>query len=60
MILIDEFKYECVAIRMACRINNFGVFETMADVILMRGVPKHIRADKGAEKTARVVRNWLT
>jgi Integrase core domain len=32
----------------------------MADVMLMRGVPEHIRSDNGAEMTAKVVRNWLT
>ena len=41
------------------RINSFGVLETMADVMLMRGVPEHIRSDNGAEMTAKVVRNWL-
>jgi len=32
----------------------------MAGVMLMRGVPEHIRCDNGAEMTAKVVRNWLT
>lgn len=32
--LIDEFTRECLAIRVARRINSFGVIETMADVIL--------------------------
>ncbi len=32
----------------------------MADVMLMRGVPEHIRSDNGAEMTAKVVRNSLT
>lgn len=39
MTLIDEFTRECVAIRVARRINSFGVIETMADVMLTRGVP---------------------
>jgi putative transposase len=43
--LIDEFTRECLAIRVARRINSFGVLETMADVMLMRGVPEHIRSD---------------
>ena len=60
MALIDEFTRECLAIRVARRINSFGVLETMADVMLMRGVPEHIRSDNGAEMTAKVVRNWLT
>jgi putative transposase len=60
MTLIDEFTRESLAIRVARRINSFGVLETMADVMLMRGVPEDIRSDNGAEMTAKVVRNWLT
>ena len=60
MTLIDEFTRECLAIRVARRINGFGVLKTMADVMLMRGVPEHIRSDNGAEMTSKVVRNWLT
>ena len=59
MTLIDEFTRECLAIRVARRINSFGVIETMADVMLERGVPEHIRSDNGAEMTAKIVRNWL-
>jgi hypothetical protein len=50
MTLIDG---ECLAIRVARRINSFGVIETMADVMLARGVPEHIRSDNGAEMTAK-------
>ena len=32
----------------------------MADVMLMLGVPEHIRSDNGAEMTAKVVHYWLT
>jgi hypothetical protein len=59
MTLIDEFTRECLAIRVARRINSFGVIETMADVMLERGVPEHIRSDDGAEMTAKIVRSWL-
>ena len=38
MTLIDEFTRECLAIRVARRINSFGVIETMADAMLTRGV----------------------
>ena len=60
MTLIDEFTRECLAIRVARRINSFGVLETMADVMLMRGVPEYIRSDNGPEMTAKIVSNWLT
>jgi transposase InsO family protein len=57
--LIDEFTRECLAIRVARRINSFGVIETMADAMLVYGVPEHIRSDNGPEMTAKVVRDWL-
>jgi putative transposase len=59
MTLIDEFTRECLAIKVTRRLNSFGVIETMADVMLERGVPEHIRSDNGAEMTARIVRNWF-
>ncbi len=60
MTLIDEFTRECLAIRVARRINSLGVLETMADVMLVRGVPEHIRSDNGPEMTAKIVRSWLS
>ena len=53
MRLIDEFTREFLAIRVARRIKSLGVIETMADVMLVRGVPEHIRSDNGPEMTAR-------
>jgi transposase InsO family protein len=57
--LIDEFTRECLAIRAARRINSFGAIETLAGVMLVRGVPEHLRSDNGPEMTAKVMRNWL-
>ena len=59
MTLIDEFTRECLAIRVARRINGLGVLETMADAMLVRGIPEPIRSDNGPEMTAKVVRGWL-
>lgn len=60
MTLIDEFTRECLAIKVARRINSFGVLEAMANVMLIRGVPDRIRSDNGPEMTSKAVRNWLT
>lgn len=57
--LVDEFTRECLAIRVARRINSLGVIETLADVMLTKGIPEHIRSDNGAEITSRIVQNWL-
>ena len=35
------------------------VIETLSDVMLMRGVPDHIRSDNGPEFTSKVLRAWL-
>jgi transposase InsO family protein len=59
MPIIDEFSRECLAIRVARRINGIGVIDTMADAMLLHGVPEHIRSDNGPEMTANIVRNWL-
>ena len=57
--LIDEFSRECLAIQVARRINSFGVIESLADAMLVHGIPKHVRSDNGPEMTAKVVRDWL-
>jgi len=54
--LIDEYTRECLAIRVARRQNSITVIETLSDVMLMRGVPDHIRSDNGPEMTAKLVR----
>jgi putative transposase len=59
MTLIDEFTRECLAIRVARRINGFGVIEVFADAMIQRGIPEHIRSDNGPEMTAKVVRSWF-
>ncbi|WP_408833527.1 IS3 family transposase [Acidocella sp.] len=59
MTLIDEFTRECLAVRVARRINGLGVLETMAKVMMARGVPEYIRSDNGPEMTSKAVRAWL-
>lgn len=57
--LLDEFTRECLAIRVARRINSLGVIETLADVMLVRGVPEYLRSDNGPEMIAKILRHWL-
>jgi putative transposase len=57
--LIDEYTREYLAIRVARRINSFGVIETFAAAMLRHGIPDHMRSDNGPEMTAKVVREWL-
>ena len=57
--LIDEYTRECLAIRVARRLGSHEVLETLADVMLWRGIPEHIRSDNGPEFIANALRTWL-
>jgi len=57
--LIDEYTRECLAIRVARRLGRYEVMETLADVMLFRGIPEHIRSDNGPEFLAQELRRWL-
>ena len=57
--LIDECTRECLALRVARRINSNNVIETLSDVMLWRGIPEHIRSDNGPEFVAKPLRSWL-
>jgi transposase InsO family protein len=57
--LIDEYTRESLAIRVDRRLRSQEVIETLADAMLIRGVPEHIRSDNGPEFVARALRRWL-
>jgi putative transposase len=59
LVLIDEYTRECLAIRVARRLGSNEVIETLADVMLWRGIPEHIRSDNGPEFVAKNLRKWL-
>ena len=60
LVLIDEYTRECLAIRVARRLGSNEVIETLADVMLWRGIPEHIRSDNGPEFVAKELRKWLS
>jgi len=57
--LIDEFTRECLAIEVRRRLGSQEVVETLAELMLLRGVPEPIRSDNGPEFTAKALRAWL-
>ncbi len=57
--LIDEYTRECLALRVERRINSLGVIETLADAMLQKGVPEHVRCDNGPEMIALALGRWL-
>jgi putative transposase len=57
--LIDEYTRECLALRVARRLNSQEVIETLSDVMLWKGIPEHIRSDNGPEFVSKPLRAWL-
>ncbi|MEM8643619.1 MAG: IS3 family transposase [Pseudomonadota bacterium] len=57
--VIDEFTRECLAIDVARRLNSQSVLAVLADLMVQRGVPDHIRSDNGPEFAAQAVRDWI-
>ena len=57
--MIDEYTRECLAVKVARRLNSHDVVEVLTDLFIERGVPVHIRSDNGSEFIAKRVRNWL-
>jgi putative transposase len=47
--LIDEYTRKCLAIRVARRLNSYDLIETLADPMLLHGIPEHLRSDNGRE-----------
>jgi putative transposase len=57
--LIDEWTRKCLAIRVARRLNSYDLIETLAEVMLVHGIPEHMRSDNGPEFAAKKLRRWL-
>ena len=56
--LIDEHTRESLLIRPERRWSSAKVIESLADVIVMKGVPEHICSDNGPESVAKDLRKW--
>ncbi len=57
--VIDEYSRACLPIQAARSMRSGDVIEALAELMVFRGVPDHIRSDNGPEFTARAVREWL-
>ena len=57
--LIDEYTRECLALKVARKLNSQDVLEQLGYLFIYRGLPGFIRSDNGPEFTAKAVRNWL-
>jgi len=57
--LIDEYTRESLLIRAERRWSSAKVIGALADVMVWKGVPEHLRSDNGPEFVAKDLRKWL-
>ncbi len=57
--IIDEYTREYLAAVVKRKITSQEVIDKLFDLLILRGIPEHIRSDNGPEFTAKVVRKWL-
>jgi putative transposase len=57
--ILDEYSRECLAIRVARKLNSTDVIDILTDLFILRGVPAYIRSDNGPEFVAEAVRRWI-
>jgi putative transposase len=57
--LIDEHTRESLLVRPERRWSNAKVIEALADVMVLKGIPEHLRSDNGPEFVAHGLRKWL-
>jgi putative transposase len=57
--LIDESPRECLLIRAERRWSSAKGIGALADVMVWKGVPEHLRSDNGPEFVAKDLRRWL-
>jgi transposase InsO family protein len=58
--IVDEYTRECLTLKVSRSITSADVIDTLAELLAMRGVPRHIRSDNGPEFVAWAIRDWLT
>ena len=55
--VVDEFTREALAIRVDRKLSSAEVIETLAELMLERDVPSHIRSDNGPEFVTQAIRD---
>jgi len=58
-ILLDEYTRENLALEVERSMKAVDVLDILSQVMLIRGLPKHIRSDNGPEFIARAIRDYL-
>ena len=58
--VVDEYTRECLALEVGHGMKAEEVIDVLAELVLLRGVPKYSRSDNGPEFIAAAIRRWLS
>ncbi|MCK4872003.1 MAG: IS3 family transposase [Phycisphaerales bacterium] len=57
--IVDEFTRECLVLEVERSLTSREVIDLLAELFLIRGVPRHIRSDNGPEVIANAIKSYL-
>jgi transposase InsO family protein len=57
--VVDEFTRECLALEVGRSFRAVDVLDVLRELLVIRGVPEHIRSDNGPEFIAHAIRRFL-
>jgi transposase InsO family protein len=57
--VVDEFTRECLVLEARRSFTSADVIDALRELLVIRGMPKHIRSDNGPEFIAGAIRSWL-
>jgi transposase InsO family protein len=57
--ILNEHIRECLAIKVARRLNGNSVIDVLSDLFILRGVPAFVRSDNAPEFVAPAVQDWI-
>ena len=59
LMIVDEFTRESLVLEAARSFKATDVLDLLSELILIRGIPKHIRSDNGPEFIAKKIQKYL-
>lgn len=57
--VVDEYTRECLALEARRSFRSVDVIDVLRELVLIRGMPMHLRSDNGPQFIARAIRRWL-
>ena len=57
---MDELTHECLQIGITRKLEPSDLIGVLPKLLILRGVPEHIKADNGPKLVAKAIPDWIT